>query len=220
MQIPRNDGLSINIHIGCLYINHADLSILDILYSNFFSVPSHAKNHKVGWICCDPAGTSCQCSTAQQYCGKPCVWPSCNMYLFQKDDQRFSVKKKQHFSESVEQKSCNSHVDIKGNTTLIRFIWLFWPWNLHEFQPCHAFPSFFFQVKEEMNLRQYHPGILESPHQPLKIGLLGDCFPFGARPSWKGFCYVRFEKRICFFSTASLRSFSKLGMVYSFHMLE
>lgn len=129
-------------------------------------------------------------------------------------------KKKQHFSESVEQKSCNSHVDIKGNTTLIRFIWLFWPWNLHEFQPCHAFSSFFFQAKEEMNLRQYHPGILESPHQPLKIGLLGDCFPFGARPSWKGFCYVRFEKRICFFSTASLRSFSKLGMVYSFHMLE
>lgn len=88
------------------------------------------------------------------------------------------------------------------------------------FNPAMLFHRFFFQVKEEMNLRQYHPGILESPHQPLKIGLLGDCFPFGARPSWKGFCYVRFEKHICFFSTASLRSFSKLGMVYSFHMLE
>ena len=143
MQIPRNDGLSINIHIGCLYINHADLSILDILYSNFFSVPSHAKNHKVGWICCDPAGTSCQCSTAQQYCGKPCVWPSCNMYLFQKDDQRFSVKKNNTFLKV----SNKNHV-IRMMISKVTPLWFvsfdsFDPETSTNFNPAMLFHRFF-----------------------------------------------------------------------------
>ena len=216
IQIPRNDGLSINIHnIGCLYINHADLSILDILCCILFGTKSRKESQS--WL-----NLLRSCGHIMSVFNSPTIlWKTLCLTILQHVLASKRWPKIQCEKKNTQCRTTNYVIRMmisKGDTTLIRLIWHFWLRRPARISTLPCF-SVILPVKEGMNLGQYHPGVLDSPHQPLKNGLLGDCFPFGARPSLMSFCYVSLEKRMLF-STASLRSFSKLGMVYSFHMLE
>ena len=140
----------------------------------FFSVPSHAKSHKVGWICCDPAVVFFHESWHEAnhvsvfhgskiWWEKPLCLTLCNMLFFSQDDSRWP---KMHFKLKVlkiNEKHAIRMMIPKGNNTRIRLIH-FWHLDLHKFQPCLE-PLV---GQRGRNLRQYHPGILHSPHQPLK----------------------------------------------------